>query len=206
MLVRLASSVLLATLMAGSCGHPPDPKPPSQCPGGFLGGSTDTQLEVFARGPLGEALPLSDGANVPLLNAPQGGYVAFIGARATNLDSCQVTLTGSVRDLANGQVRLDERTINLEPDSTGWGQSNIDQIASLANVPLCPNEWSGTDIYAAPYGLTVSVQDAQGHTASKTIQVHFTCPENSDCACLCKAGYVLGQPCGPGGPSGADGG
>src|SRR5690242_14776363 len=105
-------------LVAAGC---EEPRP---CPLPYLGSRTEApKLEVWTLNALGETVTLTGGETVPLFIPSQGGRVAFIGVRATNLDSCGAELTASVRDPISNQVRLDGRTINLEPDGTGWGGS-----------------------------------------------------------------------------------
>ena len=97
---------------------------------------------------------------------PQGGQVIFVGIRATNVDGCALQLTGALRDLATQEVRVDSRTVDLIPRGDGWGVSGMRDIglgvANFANVPVCPNEWSSTNIYGTVYGLEVTAQDRGG--------------------------------------------
>jgi hypothetical protein len=143
-----------------------------------------------------------------MLTPPQGGRVIFIGVHATNVDGCGLQITGALRDLATNQVRPDGRTINLTPTGDGWGGSAVfgstvgADISSFANIPVCPNEWSSTNIYGTPYGLEVSITDRGGRMASQQIQVIPQCGEPAtlpECMCICMGGYVLGQACGAGG-------
>jgi hypothetical protein len=88
--------------------------------------------------------------------------------------------------------------VNLAAVTDGWGTSTDSNISTFANVPICPNEWASTDAYGNPFDLIVSVQDRGGRTAMKTIQVTLACAEPdkaAECLCICKGGYVLGQPC-----------
>ena len=186
---------------------------PHGCPYGFLGdASMQPALEVIALDTSGDLSPLTsspvkDGGTIALLLPPQGGRVIFAGVRATNLDACGVQLDGALRDETTKQVRLDQRTINLVPSGDGWGQSNTDDPSTFANVPVCPNEWSKTNLYGTEYQLEMSVTDKNGRTASLALEVTPTCaePQNlAQCLCICQGGYVLGQSCAPDG--GADGG
>ena len=194
----LPSTVLLgALLMAGGC------EQPRPCPLPYLGSSTEApKLEVWTLDAQGETLPLNGGESVPLFTPSQGGRVLFIGVRATNLDACGAELTASARDPVSNQVRLDGRTINLQPDGTGWGGSLGDRVDTQANVPVCPNQWSSADIPGNRYTLTVTLIDRLKRTAERTLDIRPTClAEDVNCPCLCHAGYVLGQSCG-GSPDG----
>jgi hypothetical protein len=143
------------------------------------------------------SIPVHDGDVAPLIDPPQGGRVIFAGVRATNIDPCGVVLTGSLRDLTTNAVRFDTRTLNLEPTDDGWGGSEDDQISSFANIPVCGNSWSPTNIYGTEYELEVALIDAEGHSTSVKARVVPGCVEPGDketeCLCICKGGYVLGE-------------
>ncbi len=162
--------------------------------------------------PDGTTVPIHDGDSVPMIFPPQGGRVLFVGVRATNVDPCALQLTGALRDETTQEVRLDSRTINLSPEGDGWGASATSAeslsaaIPNFSNVPVCPNEWSSTDLYGNSYGLEVTIKDRGGRMLTQKIQVTPECgePENlAECLCICKAGYVLGETCaGDGGQAG----
>jgi hypothetical protein len=125
----------------------------------------------------------------------------FAGARATNVDGCGVQLTGALRDETSRQVRFDMRTVNLVPTGGGWGASGTGvlsgSISSFANVPVCPNQWSTTDIDGHPYQLEVDLLDSHGRTARAVLEVTPYCSEPASaayCRCTCAVGYS-GQPC-----------
>jgi hypothetical protein len=146
--------------------------------------------------------PLSDGGSVPLVQPPGGGGVMFVGARAKNLDPCGAELNARITQGDTQTGPLEARTVNLELTCDGWAQS-ADPWNSSA-LPVCPNLWSMADVYGNPYGLTIRVTDANGRTAATSIQVTPQCSEPwfEGCLCICRAGYMLGQPCDPTGPGG----
>lgn len=205
LLIAATSGALLLSTLASGCG--PDTNPPVDagsdvvvgCTLPFLGDSTKpTELEIIALKANYTSAPVAEGDTVALLFPPQGGRVIFAGVRARNLDPCGVQLSGAVRDVGTGQLRVDSRTINLEATSDGWGGSADGDIASFANVPMCPNEWSKTNIYSTKYELEVTITDRAKHKTTKKIGVVPACaePENAaECACICKGGYVLGEAC-----------
>jgi hypothetical protein len=189
---------LAAALVAGcsTSSGPTDAGP--ACP--IVGNpGAPVEMQVTALGADGTSSLVEDGGTVGLIFPPQGGRVIFAGVRATNLDPCEVQLTGVLKDPVNGELRLDGRTVNLAPTPDGtWATSTDSDISSFANVPVCPNEWSSTDAYGHPYDLTVSVTDHEGRTASETLGVVLACVEPArlaECLCICKQGYVLGQSC-----------
>jgi hypothetical protein len=198
---------------AGDGGPPDSPGEAATCPSvGFLGdeaGAPDFDMQILEADQ--SVAALVDGDTVPMILPPQGGRVIFVGVRATNVDGCGLQLTGAVRDLTTQQVRVDSRTINLIDTHDGYGVSGMQStsvssaIPNFSNVALCPNEWSPTNIYGTVYGLEVTIQDRGGRQLTKKIHVTPACgqPENlSDCLCLCKGGYVLGESC----DAGAEGG
>lgn len=172
--------------------------------------SAPIEMEVIALDPTYASQPVADGGVVHNLFPPQGGRVVFAGVRATNIDPCGVQLSGGIRDLQSQQVRFDYRTINLQPQADGWGASAESDIASFANIPTCPNQWSARDVFDQDYDLIVEITERSGRKASKTLRVRPVCQEpgfEAECTCICKAGYVLGEVCEPGtGGAGGAGG
>ncbi|HEY8075145.1 MAG TPA: hypothetical protein VIF62_13570 [Labilithrix sp.] len=184
-------------------------KPPSTCATGFLGdASMPIQIEVHAIKADGSDVVLKDGDDLAIIFPPQGGRVAFVGIRATNLDGCGVQLTAALRDPISNQVRLDGRTVNLNREADGWGTTgsgistdiaSSDAIAQYSNVPLCPNQWASQDIYDKTFQLEVIVQDSRKQRADVKLNVVPRCAEGgakmTACLCLCKNGYS-GESCG----------
>ena len=205
LLIAATSGALLLSAFASGCG--PDTNPPvdagsdvvTGCTLPFIGDSTKpTELELIVLKADYKATPVAEGGSVALLFPPQGGRVIFAGVRARNVDPCSIQLAGAVRDLDTQQLRVDARTINLEATSDGWGASSEADIASFANVPMCPNQWSKTNIYGTKYELEVTITDRAKHKTTKSTTVIPACaePENAaECACICQGGYVLGEAC-----------
>lgn len=174
------------------------------CPVGFLGDGGPPDFTVTVLRADDSVVPVAQGDMVPMLFPPQGGRVIFVGVDATNVDGCQLQLTGAVRDLKTQEVRVDSRTINLIPVGGGHGvsgktgESVAAAIANFANVAVCPNEWSSTNLYGALYGLEVTVKDKEGRQLTKKLDVTPFCGEPAraaECECICQGGYVLGQEC-----------
>ena len=195
------------TLGAGAPGCGPETNPPvdagtdarTGCMRPFIGDETkEIEIEIIALRPDYSSVPVAEGDSVALLFPPQGGRVIFAGVRARNVDPCSAQLTGAVRDLDTKQVRVDSRTINLEATDDGWGRSVDSDIASFANVPMCPNSWSKPNIYGTKYELELTLTDRAKRKGTKKVGVIPACaePENAaECACICKGGYVLGEMC-----------
>jgi hypothetical protein len=183
--------------------------PTARCDAGFLGKpGTMPELEILLLNPDNSIAQAQDGGTAPLILPPQGGRVIFAGARATGVDGCAASLTGSLRDEASSKVRVDMRTVDLIPTGDGWGTSAMSGMAvapsNFANVPVCPNLWSQNDVFGKPYVLEVAILDREGRQASSSVEVTPQCaePQNAgECLCICKAGYVLGQACMDAGPA-----
>jgi hypothetical protein len=202
------TSALLALLALAACSAPPSPPGDGGvdagdgaayvCAAGFVGEATkDVELTITAL--LGAAATeVKDGDTVPLVFPPQGGRVIFAGVRARNLDTCAVTLTGALRDPASQQVRLDMRTVNLLGAADGWAETDATDYSTFSNIPVCPNEWSETDVMGNVYQLELTVTDRGGRTLTRKLSVTPVCAEpalEADCRCLCHAGYKLGESC-----------
>lgn len=205
-LIAASSGALFVSAGASGCG--PEPTPPVVdagtdvkvgCTLPFIGDSTkETELEIIVLKADYTSTPVAEGDSVALIFPPQGGRVIFAGVRARNIDPCSIQLAGALRDLDTAQLRVDARTINLEATSDGWGSSSDADIASFANVPICPNQWSKTNIHGTKYELEVSITDRAKHKVTKKVSVIPACaePENAaECNCICKGGYILGEMC-----------
>lgn len=205
LLIAGAAGSLILGAGASGCGpetNPPvdagtDAKPGCMRP--FIGDATkEIEIEIIALRPDYTSVPVVEGDSVALLFPPQGGRVIFAGVRARNVDPCSAQLIGAVRDLDTKQVRVDSRTINLEATDDGWGRSVESDIASFANVPMCPNSWSKPNIYGTSYELELTLTDRAKRKGTKKVGVIPACaePENAaECTCICKGGYVLGEMC-----------
>lgn len=166
-------------------------------------------MQVLARDVDGHAVPVSEGGDVALVFPPQGGRVIFVGPRVTNIDPCYVKITGALREESTSAVRVDVRTVNLTPTNDGFAQSLDTDISSFANVPTCPNSWSTSDVFDQTYSLELTIVDRTGNKTTKTMHVVPRCSEpgrETECRCICKAGYVLGEACTPSdaGPDASD--
>ena len=182
----------------------------SVCATGYLGDpALDPQVELRVLKADGSDVPLNDGDDLAILFPPQGGRVAFVGVRATNVEGCAMQIVGALRDPSTNQVRLDGRTVNLKRQQDGWGVTgqgtgaNIAdsaEIGDYSNVPLCPNQWASKDIFDQPFSLEFVITDRQKKTVTKKITVTPRCAEPGEretaCKCLCRNGYVLGETCG----------
>lgn len=114
------SRCVVLALLAGCTGWPPRPDAgsadaaiPTGCRLPFAGDpNLPPEMTLLVLGDRYVSQPLLDGGGLPLMFPPQGGRVAFAGLQARNVDA-QARLSGLVRDLASGQIRLETRTVNL---------------------------------------------------------------------------------------------
>ena len=209
MAVALALPLIEALALSGC---PPTteepPNPPPACTLAFLGDkSQPVQLEITARDVKGHAVPVKEGDDVAMIYPPQGGRVIFVGARVTNIDPCGVKLSGAIRDAITAQVRIDNRTVNLAIGEGGFGTAVDADISTFSNVPVCPNQWASDDVFGKTYELQVTVLDKAGRTATQKVKVVPRCAEPeraTECRCICRKGYILGQVCAPEVDAGAD--
>lgn len=198
---RIRIARLFVAFATACSSEPPETAevPVPGCPFEFLGDADKpVEMELLYRGVDGTTHPLEDGANLPMIVPPQGGWVVFVGARATNVDPCGLTIKGVLRDGASEQIRLDERTTNLEPLGDGWGAPIDGDISTFSNIPTCPNQWASIDLPGNSIELTYSMTDRAGRSASSTLDVVLDCAEpafKNSCSCQCRADYMLGQSC-----------
>lgn len=136
---------------------------------------------------------------VPLLPPPQGGFILLLGARATNLDGCNLQLTTSFRDPCSDEIiKIDQRPTILEDTGDGWG---ITSLSSYGNLPLCPQVTSVHDLHDQPYIISVALRDLDGNQGEKELRVVPVCPPDAPlCTCQCDHNYVVGGACPPTGP------
>jgi hypothetical protein len=219
--MRSAIVAFLAPLLAACPGGDDEPVPDAgpSCVLPIAGDqSKPIEMEVVVLGEHGvlETVPESPSRmfSVSLFRPPQGGRVVFAGVRATNIDPCEVKLGGSLRDIASNKLVPESRVVNLDPAGDDWVASNPQDIASFSNIATCPNQWSDRDLYDVPYELSVAIRERKtDREVQKTFTVIPRCsgdpsqaacepvdpcsPEEllAECACKCKEGYALGDPC-----------
>lgn len=161
--------------------------------------SLDLELEIVYRTVDGRTADANVDGEIPLIQPPQGGKVALIGARVRNA-GCVVQLTASLRDpCSNRIVALEQRPVTLVLREDGWGvPESPAELSNYANVPVCPSAAADRDLEREPYVATVRVEDGTSRTAEKQLTVTPVCAEpelETLCQCECDANYMLGEPC-----------
>lgn len=180
---------LLGFALVVGCGS--DPKP--SCPIGDLSAPVELQI-MNLEADQATVVATQAMAKVPLVAPPQGGWIVLLGARARNLDGCQVSLTTALVDAIDGQIlQLDRRPTRLEVDAEGWGVSSL---TTFGNLPVCPQLTATRNLHGEPYLVKVIVEDDRGKKAEASLTVIPTCAaDGSRCTCECDRNYVVGNPC-----------
>jgi pimeloyl-ACP methyl ester carboxylesterase len=185
------SRSVLAIAVAGCAA---DDAGPARCPLGDP--RAPAELEIVHLDANLELATTAPGARVPLIQPPQGTWIVFLGARARNLDGCRVDLTTSFRDGAGGPiVKVDRRPTQLDDTGDGWA---ITRSTLAGNLQICPQLTATRDLHDEPYEITVTLEDAYGQRASRSIGIVPVCPDpdaTGRCLCECDRDYVVGGAC-----------
>ena len=121
---------MLLSLVLAACSDGSDASPtPDALVGcsGFVGDrSRPVEIAAVVGELSGEAGPTvfrpvlaTDGARVPLLATPMGGFMILAGARLRNIDTCTISVTAGLRDAA-GRVMSTTRPLKMEAGADGW--------------------------------------------------------------------------------------
>jgi hypothetical protein len=174
--------------------------------------SQPVELSMVVPGEGGVTEPLADGAEVPLVLAPQGGNIIVVGARARNLVSL-VLVTAWLHDEATGEdYGLEPRPARLVETADGWGEPE-DPVSSAnyAHVAACPAAGLPRDVHDQRWTLVLEVEDCLGAKAEAQVVATPRCldpEEQGRCDCECSRGYSTADSCGgpePPDPSPPDG-
>jgi hypothetical protein len=194
---RLRCSVALALAHVGCSSGAAAVDAAASCPLGDPAGPA--QLEIMNLDASLALVGTTEGARVPLIQPPQGGWIVFLGARATNIDGCRVDITTSFRDVPDGPIlQVDRRPTKLDASGDGWG---ITRPSYAGNLPICPQLTATRNLHDEPYEITVTLEDAYGQRASQAMQIVPVCPDpdpTGRCLCECDQHYVVGAACEPG--------
>ena len=104
--------------------------------------SLDPEIELVNRTAIGQLVEAVDGGDVELFRPPQGGKVFLIAARVRNMDSCQLSIQGALRDPETGRIiGNDVRPFpNRVNDDGAIEPLSPPSLSSWANVPACPSQ------------------------------------------------------------------
>lgn len=186
-------SVALIALLTSACSG--DDSAPLRCP--FGDPTAPVQLEIVHLDADFNVVATMADTVLPLIVPPQGGWAVLIGARATNIDGCQMNLATSFRDACEPTVlKFDMRPSQpLIAQGDGWG---LTPLADFSNLQLCPTPGPLRNLFNEPFLFTVTVDDIDGKRASTEVRLSAQCPaDNPRCACECDKDYNVGEACPP---------
>lgn len=178
----MLACAVVVTSAATACGEKKKSRdcqgPPPPGPGGlgFAGGGTTPEMGIALQTTAGVTVVAYDGISMPIVAAPQGGFITLAGVRARNLDEC-VDMTAALRDEADGNriVSLEQRPAQLVLGSDGWlTPLRPEYLFNWANMPACP-AGASADFHGRTYLLEVSVVDRAGRSAFASAHVVPTC-------------------------------
>jgi hypothetical protein len=102
-------------------------------------------------------IDVTDGTQIPLIGAPQGGHILLVGARVRTSGDCQLMATASLRDPATQRVLgLEQRPLLLDKRADGWAVPRHG-LDAMPNVAVCPSAAASTAIYGREYKLEVAL-------------------------------------------------
>ena len=138
----------------------------------------------------GRMIDVTDGTQIPLIGAPQGGHILLVGASVRAGNDCQLIATAALRDPASNRViGLEQRPLLLEKHSNGWAKPR-QGLDAMPNVAVCPSAAATSSIYNHEYKLEVSLMTLDGaEIANASAMVTPTCPAGdmycqNDCGVL----------------------
>ena len=132
-----------------------------------------------------------DAGDVFLEDAPQGGFVLYVGVRAKNT-TCEVLLRGSFIDPTNGfEYAFDGRPSLLKIGLDGWGMPEPKDYSALVNLVPCP-DYHDKDVVGSPFLLNLEAQTGS-QTINTSILIVPRCPPSEDyCNRECSSLYDAG--------------
>jgi len=134
-------------------------------------------------------IDITDGSQVTLLGAPQGGHILLVGARIKAAGDCQLVANAALRDTATNRVLgLEQRPLLLERRSDGWAVPRRG-LDAMPNVAVCPASAASTMIYNHEYKLEVTLMTLDEQpVASASAMITPTClPTDGFCEGDCAA-------------------
>lgn len=152
--------------------------------------SQPPELQVVHQTVDGVAAPLDDGAEIRLVDPPQGGKILLVGVRVKNVDLCEATIQVAMKDPSSGRVAgIERRPVAWRIADDGFAEpAQPDQISDYANVPVCPNANIAQDIDGNPWQLQVRFYDRSQQAIEQLRMVTPSCATSWDpalCQCEC---------------------
>jgi hypothetical protein len=178
--VLLRGGGLALALLIAACGGDDDDTL------GDCSGIEPASAVLVASNAAGVIADVSEGAEVELIAAPQGGHILLVGARIKADGGCKLDATGALRDIATSRViGLEQRPMLLEPAAGGYVMPR-QGLDAMPNVAVCPSAAATTSVDANPYRLELHLATSEGETITDlAATVTPTCTSDycrSDCA------------------------
>jgi hypothetical protein len=199
-IARIAAAALALAACGGGEPADPDAAPvvdhdasPDAIPCTSVGDlSQPAQMQVVTQTLDGLTAPVEDGAELTLINPPQGGKILLVGVRVTNVDLCDATIQVALKDLVTARVAgLERRPVAWRIADDGFAEpAQPDQLSDYANVPVCPSASIDQDIDGNPWQLEVRFYDHAQHATEQLLTVTPSCatdPDPASCMCQCAA-------------------
>jgi hypothetical protein len=168
--------------------------------------SLPIELSMVVPSSEGGTTPLLEGADVPLVESPQGGKIIVLGTRARNLVGGNVQVGGWLLDESTGNVYgLEDRPAHLIETDDGWAEpERPESFSNYAHVAACPAANLPRDVHDQRWEIVLRIEDCRGETAEVRLAATPRCLEptsSGQCACECSQSYSLGDTCqGPSDP------
>jgi hypothetical protein len=149
-----------------------------------------TDVVLVAEDPNSVISDVTDGSQVTLMSAPQGGHILLAGARVRASSDCQLAATASLRDPNTQRViALEQRPLLLDKRADGWAVPQ-QGLNAMPNIAVCPNSAASTSVDGHPFLLEVSLATLDGTPiVTASAMVTPTCADS----------YCTGDCAGPGG-------
>lgn len=101
------------------------------------------------------------GDKVPIVFAPQGGFIVLAGVRTQGFEPC-IELTAAIRDplAGNSVVTLEMRPARLEDGGDGWLYPHRPgELYNWANLTACQTGIATRDFHGEPYLFEMFADD-----------------------------------------------
>lgn len=142
----------------------------------------------------GASQEVTSGGALLLQVPPQGGYVAYVGARLYDFEGCRIDFSASLFEPDSGTLSTEERRRIDFPLAGEGGSGTVDPSdpAHFANVPVCPN-FDTRDYPGLTWRLDVVARAQDGREVKTSLPVVPSCAGDANCECECRANYEFGK-------------
>ena len=136
------------------------------------------------------------------LEAPAGRILGLLGANGSGKSTLCRVIAGELAADAGTLLQGNQArgcsyggAPGAPPQSScaTFDYGAISGISTFANIPVCPNEWSKTNLFGTTYELEMTLTERSGRTEDLSLKVVPACNEpahEAECLCICQGGYV----------------